>query len=81
MGKCADCGEREATWVTVEGNRKFCKGCNTNTCTPRKWRKVKEATVVKNNAIDGEKLGDQPVIFPGVKIDLIEEEVVAKWRK
>ena len=81
MGKCADCGEREATWVTVEGKQKFCKKYKTNTCTPRKWRKVKQATVVKNNVIDGERLGDQPVIVPGVKIDLVEDQVVAEWRK
>jgi len=37
--------------------------------------------VVKNNVIDGERLGDQPVIVPGVKIDLVEEKVVSEWRK
>ena len=80
MGKFS-CGKREATWITAEGKRKFCRECKTNTCTPRKWRKVKTATVVKNTVIDGERLGDQPVIVPGVKIDLVEDQVVAEWRK
>ena len=72
MGKCAKYKEKEATWVTEEGKLKFYKKCKTNICTPPKWRKSnKEAAVAKNNVIDGERLGDQPVIVQGVKITVL----------
>ena len=64
-----------------KANASFARCASKKTGTPRKWRKSKkEAPVARNNVIDAERLGDQPVIVRGVKIKLHEEEVVARWR-